>query len=271
MTPLLLLVLALPLQPDSAVSARFRALFEKNDREGCAALWREKPALALATIEEDLDQAFAIRAGAKEGAKEIDPAEVGLHEKRAAWGAAVARDALAAPLIADLAAARIGWTSRERGFYDDERGVYAKAKQWLEKGENKFAIEASQEAVNRALALGDWHGAATAYESCAIGHQAMSNFDDALVSWTQASLLNRELRLAEREIACSKGALDMCFATERPARGREIADQAAAAARAAGDKKAEVDFLTRRAGFEEKLGLAAEAAASRKEAAKQEK
>jgi tetratricopeptide (TPR) repeat protein len=267
MIPLLLACLLVPPGQDAAVSTRFRALFDKNDRDGCAALWREKPSLALATIEEELDLASALRAKAKDA----DTTEIVAHERRASWGAAIARDALGAPLIADFAAARIGWTERERGYSNDERAIHERAKAFLEKGENRQGIEAAQEAAVRALQLGDWHAAALAYETCAIGDQAVSAFDDALVAWNQARVLHRELRLADREIACLRGALDLCFATERPSRGREIATQAAVAAHAVGDRKSEVEFLNRRAGFEEKLGLGAEAAASRKEAKELEK
>ncbi|HEV8113037.1 MAG TPA: hypothetical protein VGR31_09700 [Planctomycetota bacterium] len=267
MTPLLLALLLLHPGQDAAVSTRFRALFDKNDREGCAALWREKPALALATIEEQLDLATGLRAKVKGG----DTTEIVAHERRASWGAAIARDALDAPLIADLAAARIGWTERERGFSNDQHAIHERAKAFLEKGENRQGLEAAQEAAVRALELGDWHAAAIAYETWATGEQALSSFDDALVAWNQARVLYRELRLADREIVCLRGALDVCFASERASRGREIASQAAVAAKAMGDRKSAAEFLGRRAGFEEKLGLAVEAAASRKEAKDLEK
>ena len=257
----LLLPVLLALQSDGGIRERFQALHAKSDAPGCAALWKEKPALALATIEKDLDEALALRAGGK---TEDSKAAAAL-EARALWGARVAREALDAPMIGEIAASRAGWTERDRGFFADAKKVHAKALEWFDKGESKFALEAAQEAVNRYLALGDGHGAARAYETCAIAHQGTSNFEDALVAWSQARAIDRALRLDDRELACLRGALDMCGAADRHQRGRELADEAVALARRLGDRKSEADFLDRRARFEEKLGLAAEAQATRRE------
>lgn len=261
----LLLPVLLALQSDGGIRERFLTLYKKSDVPGCAALWKEKPALALATIEKDLDEALALRAGVQEGGKEADPKAAAELEARARWGAGIARESLDAPMIAELAASRAGWSERDRGHFADAKRVQAKALEWLDKGESRFGLEAAQEAVNRYLALGDWHGAARAYETCAVAHQGTSNFEDALVAWSQARTLDRGLRLEDRELACLRGALDMCGAAERHVRGRALADEALALAKKLGDKKAQADFLDRRARFEEKLGLAAEAQATRKE------
>jgi hypothetical protein len=258
---LLFLPVLFALRSDGGIRERFLALHAKNDVPGCAALWKERPALALATIEKDLDDALALRTGGKP--EDAKPAAA--LEARAVWGARIARDALDAPMIGELAASRSGWTERDRGHASDAKRVHEKAFEWLGKGESRFGLEAAQEAVNRYLALGEWHGAARAYETCAIAHQGTSNSEDALVAWSQARALDRALRLEDRELACLRGALDMCGAADRHARGRELAEEAVALARKVGDRKAEADFLDRRARFEEKLGLAAEAQATRKE------
>lgn len=268
MLPLLLsALLARPVDPGmlqdaSGLRARFQALHEKGDREGCAALWREKPSLALVTIEQDLDEALA----KKTAVKDPDPAGARGLEGRALWGARIASEALSAPLIADLAASRIGWSEKEIGYHKDEIAVYDRARSWLEKSENRRAQEAAHEAANRAVALGDWHAAATAFESSAIASQGLSEFDASLVAWLQARILYRELKLDDREIACLRGALDVCFTLDLTWRGREIADQAVACARVQCDRTAQAEFLLRRAGFEEKLGLTVQAEASRMEA-----
>jgi len=256
-------VLLLHFPQDAGVASSFRTLHEKGDREGCAALWRERPSLALPTIEADLDAALAIR----EKGKEADLAAAESLERRALWGAAVAREALAAPLIADLAASRAGWSDEDRGFYRDELKVHGRAKETLGKeGQEKVALETAREALSRAMALGDWHGAAAAHETCAIARQALSSFEDSLLSWVEARRLYRELHLADAEIVSLRGALDMCFAAERSSRGRELADQAAELCRGRKDRKSEAEFLHRRAAFEDKLGLGAQARATREQA-----
>ncbi len=257
--PLLFVLSAL--QADVGIREKFQALNAKSDVQGCAALWKADPSLALPTIEKDLDEANALRASGKEA----DAKAAAALESRAVWGARIARDALDAPMIADLAAARAGWNDRDRGYFNDAKHVQARALEWLDKKENRFGLEAAQEAANRSLGIGDWHGAARAYETCAIAHQGASNFEDALVSWETARWIDRGLALRDRELACLRGALDVCGAADRHSRGREIADQAVALARRTGDKTSEADFLDRRARFEKKLGLAAEEEATRKE------
>lgn len=258
-----LLLLLSTLRTDGGIREKFQALHAKSDVQGCAALWKADPSLALPTIEKDLDEAIALRATGKEA----EAKSAAALESRALWGAKVARDALDAPMIADLAAARAGWKERDRGFFSDAKRVQARAQEWLDKKENRFGLEAAQEAASRSLGIGDWHGAAKAYETCAVAHQGASNFEDSLVAWETARWIDRELRLQDRELACLRGALDVCGAADRDFRGREIADQAVVVARKAGDRKSEADFLDRRARFEKKLGLAAEEEATRKEIA----
>lgn len=244
---------------------RDRVLVRAQDDPGIGAAREHVEAPRRELLALDIEPDPAERAGVQEGGKEADPKAAAELEARARWGAGIARESLDAPMIAELAASRAGWSERDRGHFADAKRVQAKALEWLDKGESRFGLEAAQEAVNRYLALGDWHGAARAYETCAVAHQGTSNFEDALVAWSQARTLDRGLRLEDRELACLRGALDMCGAAERHVRGRALADEALALAKKLGDKKAQADFLDRRARFEEKLGLAAEAQATRKE------
>jgi len=265
MIPLLFALLSgtsssLPAEPAREdPAAELRKLCAKDDRDGCAALWRARPASAFPAIVAELDAALALR----EGGRAEDAEGASAREASALWGARVAQEVLAAPLLADLAAARAGWTETDRRLFHEERAVHQKAMAWIEKGENRFGLEAALETTTRAIALGDWQGAAMGYQATAIAHQALSSFDDALTAWTQARRTYRDLALPAEELACQRAVVDMCYATERFSRGREAADQAAALARSLGDKKSEAALLERRAGFEEKLGLRQAAEATR--------
>lgn len=261
MISLLLVALCPSLPVVGDLPARVRELHEQGDRAGCAALLREKPEAALPAIEAWLDTALTLRESGR--AEDVEPARA--EEELACWTARVAREALAAPLLGDLAAARAGWTDAERRLFREARGVHAKALGWIEKGDNRFGLEAGLEMSTRALLLGDWHGAAMGYQTAAIAHQALSSFDDALVAWSQARRIYRDLGARDEELACQRAVVDMCYATDRHARGREAADQAVALAANLRDKKAQAELLGRRAGFEEKLGLKAEALATRAE------
>jgi len=257
---LVALIPALPVEGDLAV--RIRRLHEKGDREGCAAALREHPQDAPRAIEGWLDSALALRESGR--AEDVEAARA--EEELAVWSARIARDALAAPLLADLATARAGWTESDRRLFRDARAVHARALGSIEKGDNRSGLEAGLEATTRALHLGDWRGAAMGYQTAAIAHQALSSFDDALVAWSQARMTYRDLGAHDEELACQRAVVDMCYATERFARGREAADQAVDLASRTGNKKAQAELLVRRAGFEEKLGLNEAALATRAEA-----
>jgi hypothetical protein len=249
-------------QAESDLSGKIRALHEKGDRDGCAALLAKRGPEALPTIEGWLDRALALRSSGR--AEDVEPARA--EERLATWSARIAREALDAPLLADLAAARAGWTESDRRLHREARAVHAKALGAIEKGESRLGLEAGLESTTRALALGDWRGAAEGYQTAAISHQALSSFDDALIAWSQARIVLRGLGARDEELACQRAVVDLCATTERYERGRDAADQAVSLARTLGNKKAGVEFLERRAGFEEKLGLRDEARATRAEA-----
>jgi hypothetical protein len=257
MISLLLVVL---MQGD--LSGKIRAFHQKGDRDGCASLLLEHRLEALPTIEGWLDRAFALRESGR--AEDAEPARA--EEQLALWTARIARDALGAPLLADMAAARVGWSPSDRRLHREARAVHAKALGAIEKEESRLGLEAGLESTTRSLALGDWRGAAAGYQTAAIAHQALSSFDDALIAWSQARLVYHGLGARDEELACQRAVVDMCFATDRHERGREAADQAVSLAASLGNKKAGVEFLERRAGFEEKLGLGKEARATRAEA-----
>jgi hypothetical protein len=261
---LLLLPLLASFPSAADLQARLLEIHAQGDRDACATLFRERPGEVLPALEAELEAALALR----EGGRAEDVPEARAREERAVWAAGIAGTALDAPLVADLVVARAGWTEGERRLFREERMIHAKAVGWIEKGENRFGLEAAQEVTIRALALGDWRGAAMGYEAAAIAHQALSSFDDALVAWSRARVAYRELALAAEELACQRAVVDMCTATERWLRGREAADQGASIAVRLGSRKAQAELLGRRAACEAKLGLEKEAAATRAAAEK---
>ncbi|MFN0009850.1 MAG: hypothetical protein ACKVXR_18295 [Planctomycetota bacterium] len=259
MISLLLVALIDPSAAQGEFSIQVRAFHQKDDRDGCASLFLAHPAAVLPAIEGFFERALSLREGRRD--EDVEPARA--QEQLAVWSARVARDALGAPLVADLAASRAGWTESDRRLHREARAVHAKALGAIEKGENRLGLEAGLESTTRSLALGDWRGAAMGHQTAAIAHQALSSLDDALIAWNQARLIFRELGARDEELACQRAVVDMCQATDRFERGREAADQAVSLAQLLGNKKAQSELLERRAGFEEKLGLREAAAATR--------
>jgi tetratricopeptide (TPR) repeat protein len=244
------------------IRAKFEELFTKDDRAGCLALWKENPGYVLPTIDADLEGSLRVY----ETAVEPDMKEIGRMHKRALWGAEIAAEASGHPIILDYAASFVGWDKEQRSLFRAGQAVYKKSVDAAAKGNHQMALEAGRECVDRASNLGDWWGAAMGYEALGTAMQALSDFENALVAYSRARILNHDLGLASDEYTNLRSMIDMCYTLERWSRGLEALNQALATARKMDSKEAVVEFLKRRAVFQEKLGDKAGADASRKEA-----
>lgn len=246
----------------SEIKAKFEELYTKKDRAGCLALWKENPEFVLPTIDADLEGSLRVY----EGGGEPDMKKIDALHKRALWGAEIAVEATGHPILLDYASSFVGWNKDQRSLFRAGQAVYKKSVDAAAKGDHKMALEAGRECVDRASALGDWWGAAMGYEATGQAQQALSDFDNALVAFSRARILNHDLGLTSDEYTNLRSMIDMCYAVERWQRGLAALNQALETARKAGNKEALVEFLQRRATFEEKLGDKAAAEASRKEA-----
>src|SRR5262245_42545035 len=148
----------------SEARAKMEALYEKKDRDGCIALWKESIDLALPTIDQDLEGSLKI----EETTKEPDAAKLAMMRARAVWAAGCAAEAIGHPLILDYASSFAGWTSTQKKYFREEQAIYRKAMELLDKGETSKGLESAQECVQRAVQLGDHWGAAMGYEACGV-------------------------------------------------------------------------------------------------------
>jgi tetratricopeptide (TPR) repeat protein len=233
------------------VKPKFEELAAKDDRSACLELWKENPELVLRTIDADLEGSLKVI----ESSKEPDMKKVAAMHARATWGAQIATEATGNPIVLDYAASFVGWNKEQQSLFRAGQAVYKRAMDAYQKGDFKTALEAGRETVDRASALGDWWGTAMGYEATGLALQSSGDFENALVAYGHARVLNHDLGLTSSEYSNLRAMIDMCYATERWTRGLQALNQALDMVRKTGNKEAETEFVERRAKFEAKGGV----------------
>lgn len=229
--------------------AKFEGCFDKDDRTGCAALWKSHPHFVLRVIDADLEGSMKIR----ESSEKPDEAKIASMHKRALWGARIAREATGHPMIADYASSFVGWNEKERRQFREGQAVYQRAAGQISAGNFADALEAGRETVQRALPLGDWWGAAMGYEAMGEASQKASEFEDALNHFSHARVINHDLGLLGDEYGDLRAMIDLCQTLERWPRGVEAITDAQALAEKLGDANGQKELAERRKAFEAKV------------------
>lgn len=221
-----------PVVADTAkeVRARFVDLAGKKDEAGVLALWKENPALVLPTIDADLEGSLRVREKAKD--KEPDLAKITEMHERALFGARVAFRASGDPMILDYASSFVGWDADQRTSFRAGQAASGRASQALEAGDAAAALKAGTECLERALALGDWWGAAMGYDAVYTAHRALGDEAKALEVASLAASVHHSLGFAEDELRAAVTMAELCKSLRRPARGRAACERALAIARA---------------------------------------
>lgn len=242
------------------VTARYEELAAAGDREGLAQLWRDNVGLVLQTIDGDLEGSLALW----EASPETPPTEeIDALHTRALFGASVAAEAIDRPLLLDYATSFVGWTEPEKHAFRAGQAVYGRAVQELREGDKEVAYAAGLETVERAMALGDWWGAAMGYGVRGEAARAQGFHEDALSNLSLARALNHALGLEYSEYRNLQGMLGAARALERLPRSLAIARELAGSAEAFGDAEGLRSALGAQAELEEALGHAEAAAATR--------
>jgi hypothetical protein len=233
------------------VALRYRELHAAGDAAGLGELWKVNVGLVLPTIDADLEGSLALWESSPEAPPE---AEILALQARALFGAAAATRALDEPIFLDYASSFVGWHDDQKHAFRAGQQVYARAVQEFEDENFEVAVEAGRETVERALALGDWWGAAMGYGAQADAQRALGWFEDALVAYSLARQINRALGLQHSEYKNLQGMLAVARALERPLRAHAAAEAVLAYARAFGDAAAILSTLETKAALERALG-----------------
>jgi len=255
-------VAALPAPQDrrAGVTASYHELAAAKDAEGLGELWKDNVGLVLQVIDADLEGSLSLW----EAAKDSPPTEeiAKLHE-RALFGAYAASDALGQPIFADYASSFVGWDDEQKLAFRAGQAVFGRAAQELRDGDKAVAITAGQETIERAIALGDWWGAAMGYAVKGEALRAEGEHEDALSSLAMARQINHALGLQSSELRNVRSMLAAARALERHPRALSLAASLATLAEAFQDNATLRQALTAKAELETALNLPDRAAATR--------
>ncbi len=227
------------------VRKQFVELAGKQDREGCAKLWREHPDLVLTSIDADLEGSLKVREKTKPG-EAPDEAKIHTLHERALWGAQVAFEALGQPIFRDYAAAFVGWNEDERTRFRAGQAAYGKAMQALQQGDAQAALAAGQECLQITGSLGDWWGSAMGCSAIASAQRSLGNHEKALESAAFARVLDHDLGLVSDEYEMLVLMTDECIALGRAPRARACIERGLEFAKRLGDAEGEKRLLSAR-------------------------
>lgn len=193
-----------------------------RDARAARQLLRRAPHYATLVVAADLEAGLLLREG---GA----PAEHGGELlARARWTAGLAAEE-GLPLVAEWAAALSDLDEQGLRRYRQGQARLASALELgARAGEEQRALELAISALDHALTVGDWWGAAQAWRERARLERGMSAFEEALVSLSQARLISRALGLVPDELDCVVEAAELAAAQERDALALELVAQALA-------------------------------------------
>lgn len=212
------------------VRAKFVELAGKKDEAGLVALWKANPSVVLPTIDADLEGSLRVREKAKD--KEPDMAKIKEMHERALFGARMAYQASGDPLILDYASSFVGWDEAQRKSFREGQAASARAGQAMEAGDGAEGLKAGTECLDKALALGDWWGAAMGCDAVYTAHRALGNEDKALEFAARAGAIHHSLGFAEEELRAAVTMAELCKSLKRPARGQAACERALTIAKA---------------------------------------
>lgn len=244
------------------VTARYHELAEAGDAEALGELWKKNVGLVLQTIDADLEGSLALWEKAPE---EPPKAEIEALQARALFGAAAATRALDEPIFLDYASAFVGWDDEQKHAFRSGQQVFGRAMQDMKDEAWEDAGLAGKETVERAIALGDWWGAAMGYGAQGAAYRELGWFEDSLVAFSMARQLNRALGLEYSEYRNLQGMLAVARALERPLRAHVAAEAVLEYARAFDEEKVVRETLEARLALENTLGRKEAAAKTRLE------
>jgi hypothetical protein len=145
-----------PLQEDKFL-AEYQRAAQARDRAALEALFKQEPGRALATFDQDLEGSLALWEAAP---GKPDQAGIDQLEARALFAAQVAAAALGQPLLADYAAAFVGWNDIQKLDFRAGQRAFGKCRELQTAGDFEAALLAAQDCARRAEGLGDWWGLA---------------------------------------------------------------------------------------------------------------
>ncbi|MBL8693386.1 MAG: hypothetical protein JNJ88_04740 [Planctomycetes bacterium] len=219
-------------QRKDEIRERFLALDAKRDHAGIVELWKDAPARALPTIDEDLEGFLAL---VEKGG---DSKEIEKMKERALRGAKAADQAFQHPIFSDYTSSYVGWNAEQQKQFRAGQQASGAAMQALQKKDFAAAKKEAQRSIDLARPLGDWWGASSGYGALGAAEEGLGNKEAALDAYQQARVLHHDLNFFDQEIRDETAMARLLLDLGRTVRAGVVLQQATQRAESRKNEKA---------------------------------
>lgn len=216
------------------VGAAYRSAHAAGDRTALAEVWKAHPDRILGAFDADLEGGLA----AWEKGEEGHGAKTAELFARALWGAQVASEATGRRIFADYAGSFVSWDDEQRKSFRAGQRAFGASRKAQGSGDWEEALKQGKDCRVRAMALGDWWGAAMGYMGEGLSLHGLGRHAEAAAALGLARLINRDLGLVGSELAASVQLAKCLIEMGAGARATAAVDGALALARRLGKKQA---------------------------------
>lgn len=220
------------------VSAKFSALAQKRDRAAVVELWRANPEATLSTIDQYLEGSLAKLEEAREAGTQVDKAEIRKMREAALFGASAADETFGTSIFSDYATAFAGLNEEQQKSFRRGQAAFKEAQALLRDKNPDQALVKAKECRDLAQSLGDWWGMAMGLGAMGRAHEALEEKEAALAAFSQAALINHDLRLWSAELQTLLGVARTSHVLGRKLRAELALGRAKALAEKVPDPKA---------------------------------
>jgi hypothetical protein len=215
----------------------YHAAAAAEDADALVQVWKDNPARILVTIDADLEGSLSLREKAEAAGEPVDEEAVAALHARALFGARVAIKAGAHPMLADYAAAFIGWDAAQRARFRAGQAAFGASRQAAKAGDHEAALAKGTECLDLAEALGDWWGMAMGLSAQGQALVALDRHAEALAALARARQIHYDLGLFSSGVGNLDAMIEVCGALQRNSLLEELARQRLVIAHEAGDEE----------------------------------
>ncbi len=217
------------------VGVAYRSAHAAGDRAAMAELWKEHPDRILGTFDADLEGGLAVWEQGEEG----HGAKTAELFARALWGAQVASEATGRRIFGDYAGSFVSWTDEQRRSFRAGQAAFGASRKAQGAGDWEEALEQGRDCRVRAMALGDWWGAAMGYMGEGVSLHKLGRHEEAAAALGLARLINQDLGLVGSELGAAVQLAKCLVEMDAGPRAAAAVDAALGLARRLGQEEAE--------------------------------
>lgn len=181
------------------VAQDYRVAYAGEDRSAMAATWEQHQNRILGTFDGDLEGGLAAWEKGEEGHEETTKTLFA----RALWGAQIASEVTGRRVFADYAGAFVSWDAEQRKSFRAGQQAFGASRKAQAAGDWEEGLAQGKDCRTRAMALGDWWGAAMGYMGEGVCLHKLGRHEEAAAALGLARMINQDLGLAGAEFGAA--------------------------------------------------------------------